>query len=63
MPSAISLMVPSPPTPTISSAPRATWSCAIDPAVPGPVVGATVTAWPERVRIRTARSISERRSA
>ena len=38
-PSAISLMVPSPPAARISSAPSAIWRRAMAPAVPGPWVG------------------------
>jgi hypothetical protein len=38
-PSAISLMVPSPPAARISSAPSAMWLRAMAPAVPGPWVG------------------------
>jgi hypothetical protein len=60
MPSAISLMVPSPPAPTISSAPPSMWSLAIAPAVLGPVVGASVMSWPAPRRIAIARSTSAR---
>ena len=60
MPSATSLMVPSPPAATIRSAPRSMCSRAMAPAVFGPVVGTTVTVWPFLVRISTARVNSAR---
>jgi hypothetical protein len=60
MPSAISLMVPSPPAPTMRSAPPSMWSFAIAPAVFGPVVGATVMSWPAERRMAMARSTSAR---